>query len=168
MTSGASRPATITIVAAVASNGVIGHEGGIPWRRPGDQRRAKELTMGHVLVMGRRTYESIGRPLPGRTTVVVTRRPDWRVDGVVVASSVDAALDVAAEHDPQVFVFGGAEIYAAALPRADRMVITWVDAAPEGDTTFPDVDWSQWREVGREPAEGFTVVDYERASEAAD
>jgi dihydrofolate reductase len=167
MTSAAG-PATITIVAAIARNGVIGHEGGIPWHRPGDQRRAKELTMGHVLVMGRRTYESIGRPLPGRTTVVVTRQPDWRADGVLVAQSLDAALEIAAQHDPQVFVFGGADVYAAALPEADKMVITWIDAAPEGDTAFPPVDWAQWREVRREPAEGFTVVDYERLRDGAD
>jgi dihydrofolate reductase len=168
MTSAAAGPTTITIVAAIARNGVIGHEGGIPWHRPGDQRRAKELTMGHVLVMGRRTYESIGRPLPGRTSVVVTRQPDWQADGVVSAPTVDAALEVAAELDSQVFVFGGAEIYAAALPRADRMVITWIDESPVGDTTFPDVDWSKWREVGREPAAGFTVVEYERALDPAD
>lgn len=162
MTSVPSGPATITIVAAVADNGVIGREGGLPWRLPGDLARVKNLTMGHVLVMGRRTYESIGRPLPGRTTVVVTRQPNWRADGVLVAHDIDAALEVAAQHDPEVYVFGGAEIYAAALPKVDRMVVTWVDARPDGDTTFPDVDWQRWREVEREPGEGFSVVVYER------
>lgn len=160
MTSSGS--ATITIVAAVAENGVIGHKGGIPWRIPGEQARVKRLTMGHVLVMGRRTYESIGRPLPGRTTVVVTRQPDWRADGVLVAPTLDAALDLAARHGTQIYAFGGADIYAGALARADRMVITWVDAAPEGDTRFPDVDWTQWSETGREAGEGFAVVEYER------
>lgn len=157
-----TEPSTITIVVAVAANGVIGREGGMPWRLPGEQARVKKLTMGHVLVMGRRTFESIGRPLPGRTTVVVTRQPDWRAEGALVAGSVDAALEIAARHDREVFVFGGAEVYAAAIPRADRMVVTWVDQEPSGDTTFPEVDWDQWREVGREAGEGYSVVDYER------
>ena len=157
-----TEPVRITLVAAVAANGVIGREGELPWRLPGDLARVKQLTMGHVLVMGRRTYDSIGRPLPGRITVVVTRQPDWRAEGVLVADSVDAALEIAARHDPEVFVFGGGEIYAAALPRADRLVMTWVEQEPAGDTTFPEVDWSQWREVGREAGEGFSVVEYER------
>ncbi len=157
-----TEPYTITIVVAVAANGVIGREGGMPWRLPGEQARVKKLTMGHVLVMGRRTFDSIGRALPGRTTVVVTRQPDWQAEGALVAGSVDAALEIAARHDREVFVFGGAEIYAAAIPRADRMVVTWVDQEPAGDTTFPEVDWDQWREVGRESGEGYSVVDYER------
>jgi dihydrofolate reductase len=163
MTSSASSsPSPITIIAAVAANGVIGRDDGLPWRLPGEQARVKRLTMGHVLLMGRRTYESIGRPLPGRITVVVTRQPDWHAEGVLVARSIDEAVDIAAAQDHPIDVFGGAEIYAAMLPRADRMVITWVDATPEGDTFFPDVDWSRWREVRREPGEGYTVVEYER------
>ena len=157
-----TEPYTITIVVAVAANGVIGREGGMPWRLPGEQARVKKLTMGHALVMGRRTFDSIGRALPGRTTVVVTRQPDWQAEGALVAGSVDAALEIAARHDREVFVFGGAEIYAAAIPRAHRMVVTWVDQEPAGDTTFPEVDWDQWREVGRESGEGYSVVDYER------
>jgi dihydrofolate reductase len=157
-----SGSATITIVAAVAENGVIGRDGGIPWRLPGDLGRVKRLTMGHVLVMGRRTYESIGRPLPGRTTIVVTRQPQWRADGVLVAHDLETAFELAARQDGQTYVFGGSDVYAGALARTDRMVITWVEAAPEGDTTFPDVDWTQWDEIGREAGEGFTVVEYER------
>jgi dihydrofolate reductase len=152
----------ITIIAAVAANGVIGRAGDLPWRLPGELARVKQLTMGHVLLMGRRTYESIGRPLPGRTTVVVTRQPDWRAEGVVVAASIDEALDVAAAQGRQIDVFGGADVYAAMLPHADRMVITWVDATPDGDAFFPDVDWSRWREIRRDPADGYTVVEYER------
>jgi dihydrofolate reductase len=155
---------TVTILAAVARNGVIGIGGGLPWSLPDELRRFKERTIGHVLVMGRRTYESIGRPLPGRTTVVVTRQPDWHVDSelVVTAASLFEALAKAAALDDDVFVVGGAEVYAAALPLADRLELTHVDAAPEGDTAFPEVDWDDWREVGREPGEGWTAVTYER------
>ena len=155
---------TVTLVAAVARNGVIGADGGIPWHLPGEQRLFKELTLGHVLVMGRRTYESIGGPLPERTTIVVTRRPDWTADdpGVLVAASVPAAVNMGLSIDDDVFVVGGTQVYADALPRADRLALTFVDAEPEGDTFFPEVDWSQWRETGRTPGEGWTHVTYER------
>ena len=155
----------ITILAAIARNGVIGVDGGLPWHLPDELQLFKETTHGHVLVMGRRTYESVGRPLPGRTTVVVTRQPDWQVDSeqVVRAGSVPDALETAAALDDEVFVVGGAQIYAEALPLADRLALTFVEAEPEGDTVFPDVDWSQWREIGRRPGEGWTHVTYERA-----
>ena len=154
----------VTILAAVARNGVIGVDGGLPWHIPGDLPRFKQRTMGHALVMGRRTYESIGRALPGRTTVVVTRQPDWKADGVVTAASVSEALARAAEFDDEVFVVGGAQIYAEALPVTDRLELTLVDAEPEGDTFFPEVDWLRWREVGREPGVGCEYVAYERAA----
>jgi dihydrofolate reductase len=154
---------TVTIVAAVARNGVIGVDGGLPWHLPDELALFKELTMGHVLVMGRRTYESVGRPLPGRTTVVVTRQADWRgAEGVLRAGSVAAALDLAATVDDEVFVVGGAQVYAEALPLADRLALTFVEAEPDGDTRFPVVDWSQWRETDRLPGEGWTRVMYER------
>ena len=154
---------TVTILAAVARNGVIGVSGGLPWHLPDELRRFKERTMGHVLVMGRRTYESIGRPLPGRTTVVVTRQPEWRADpDVVVTAGLPEALTAARAIDDEVFVVGGAEVYAAALAHADRLELTHVDAAPEGDTAFPEVDWDEWREVSREPGDGWTAVTYER------
>ena len=155
----------ITLVAAVARNGVIGADGGIPWHLPGEQRLFKELTLGHVLVMGRRTYESIGRPLPERTTIVVTRQPDWQAEdpGVLVASSVPEALERASSIDDDVFVVGGTQVYADALPFADRLAMTFVDAEPEGDTFFPDVDWSQWRERERTTGEGWRRVVFERA-----
>ena len=156
---------TVTLVAAVARNGVIGVDGGLPWHLPDDMRRFKELTTGHVLVMGRRTYESIGRPLPGRTTVVVTRTPGWSsdADGVLVAAGVPEALAAAAAIDDEVFVVGGARVYADALPLADRLELTHVDAEPAGDTLFPDVDWSEWRELRREEGDGVAYVTYERA-----
>lgn len=157
---------TVTLVAAVARNGVIGADGGIPWHLPGEQRRFKELTVGHVLVMGRKTFESIGRPLPERTTVVVTRQPSWTHDGVLTAAGVPEAIALAETIDEAVFVVGGAGVYAEALPLADRLELTHVDAEPEGDVWFPEVDWSEWRETAREPREGWTAVTYERVKRA--
>jgi dihydrofolate reductase len=154
----------VTIVAAVARNGVIGVDGGLPWQLPDDLRRFKALTLGHVLVMGRKTYESIGHPLPGRTTVVVSRSARWDPgsDGVVVAAGVAQAIAAAAAIDDEVFVVGGAQVYAAALPLADRLELTWVDTEPDGDTFFPEVDWREWREIGRNEAEGAVYATYER------
>lgn len=158
---------SITVVAAVADNGVIGRDGHLPWRLPGELRRVKQRTMGGVLVMGRRTYESIGRPLPGRTTVVVTRDPRWSADGVLVAASVPQALMVARTLG-EVYVFGGAEVYAATLALADRLVLTRVLGEPVGDTWWPgadrgeplpDADPTHWREVTRTPHDGFDVVE---------
>ena len=155
----------VTIVAAVARNGVIGVDGGLPWRLPDDLRRFKELTLGHVLVMGRTTYESIGRPLPGRTTVVVTRNEGWDPgsEEVLVAHGVSEAIEAAAAIDDDVFVVGGAQVYADALPLADRLELTWVDAEPYGDTRFPEVEWADWRELRREEAEEVVYVTYQRA-----
>jgi dihydrofolate reductase len=154
--------ATVTIVAAVAANGVIGRDGALPWHLPDDLRQLKRLTRGHVLVMGRRTYDSIGRPLPERTTIVVTRQRDWQAPGVLTAPGVPEALARAAEIDDQVFVLGGQEIFRLAIPVADRMVISRVDARPDGDTVFPPVDWSGWAEVDHRPYDGFDLVTYDR------
>jgi dihydrofolate reductase len=154
----------VSIVAAVARNGVIGAGGGLPWHLPDDLRLFKETTLGHVLVMGRRTYESIGRPLPGRTTIVVTRQEGWSAgaDDVLVAHGVEEALGRARALDDEVFVVGGGELYAAALPYADRLLLTYVEQEPEGDTSFPDVDWRDWRETAREPGDGWARVTYVR------
>lgn len=160
---------TVTLLAAVARNGAIGRDGGLPWHLPGELRLFQATTMGHVLVMGRRTYDSIGRPLPGRTTVVVSRHPDWsppggRPDGVLVATSVESALRLAAEIDEQVYVVGGGEVYADCLPHADELLITWVDAEPAGDTFFPPVNWSDWKESSREQHDGWALARYVRAT----
>jgi dihydrofolate reductase len=168
MTSGPPA-ATITLVAAVARNGVIGRDGALPWHLPGELQRFKALTMGHVLVMGRLTYDSIGRPLPGRTTVVVTRQTGWVPAGgpfeqVVVAHDLDIALEVATDVDDQVFVVGGGQVYAETIDLADRLVLTEVDQEPDGDAYFPDVDPAQWHAVSREPFDGWTVVNYRRSS----
>jgi dihydrofolate reductase len=114
--------------------------------------------------MGRRTYESIGRPLPGRTTVVLTRQEDWSpgVDDIVVAHDVEEALERARSLDDEVFVVGGGELYAAALPYADTLAITFVEQEPAGDTTVPGIDWNDWRETARDPGDGWVRVTYVR------
>jgi dihydrofolate reductase len=150
------------IVAAVARNRVIGADNGLPWRIPADMARFKELTMGGALIMGRETFESIGRPLPGRATIVLTRRPDWSHQGVEVAHSLGEALEVAASQGADAFISGGAEVYRAALEVADRMELTEVDDEPAGDTLFPEVDWSRWRAVSRIRHPGFSFVRYDR------
>lgn len=161
-----TRRKRVTLVAALARNGVIGDGAEIPWRIPGEQRRFKELTLGHTLVMGRATYDSIGRPLPGRTTVVLTRDPGWSAEGVLVAHDLDEALALAEDLPGQVMVAGGAQVYAAALPRADEQVLTEVDLEPEGDVVYPAFDRAEWTEVSREPASGdgtaYDVVTWRR------
>lgn len=156
---------TVTIVVAIGSNGVIGRDGEMPWPRTGDQQQFKALTMGHPIVMGRTTYESIGRPLPGRTSIVLTRDPDWRADGVEVMHSLTDALVLATALDDEVFLIGGAQVYAEALASGlvDQMVVTHVHLAPEGDAWFPDLDWSTWTETAREPFEGYDIATYLRA-----
>jgi dihydrofolate reductase len=150
---------TIILIAAVGANGVIGRDNDLPWRIREDLQHFKQLTLGHTLVMGRKTYDSIGRPLPGRRTVVVTRQPDWSADGVEVAHSVEDAIKQAGD----IFVAGGGEIYRLALPYADRLELTEVDQSPDGDVTFPAFDRSEWKETARTPHDGFTFVTYNRA-----
>jgi dihydrofolate reductase len=147
MTPGGRR---VVLVAAVADNGVIGVDGGMPWHLPADFAHFKRVTAGHTLVMGRATYESIGRPLPGRPNVVVTRNPDWSADGVQVAGSLEEAFALADGHAGDVAVIGGSAVYAAALPLADAQVLTEVHLSPDGDTTYPAFDRAGWREVRRE------------------
>ncbi|MBF4767028.1 dihydrofolate reductase [Nocardioides agariphilus] len=152
----------ITLVAAVAANGVIGAAGGIPWRIPEDFAHFKRVTLGHTLVMGRATYDSIGRPLPGRTTVVLTRDPGWSAEGVQVAASLEEALTQAGELPGEVMVVGGAAVYAAALPIADAQILTEVHLSPEGDTRYPDWDRGDWVETVRLPGPGLEWVWWER------
>jgi len=156
----------VWLVAAVAANGVIGAGGGLPWRLPEDLAHFKRLTHGHPVIMGRRTWESLGRALPGRENIVVTRTPGYAASGASVAASLEAALALCAG-EPLAFVIGGAELYARALPLADGLVLTEIQRHYEGDTRFPDFDRAQWREAQREPhtsAEGlrFDFVRYER------
>lgn len=162
----------VTIVVAVGPGGVIGREGGLPWRLPSDLKRFKALTMGHTLLMGRRTWESIGRALPGRHTVVVSGSDLALPPGVDQAPSLEAALAMArARGESEAFVVGGAALYAAALPLAGRAVVTYVQGGASGDVFFPEVDWSTWAVASREDVAagagddcGFEVVDYRRSS----
>lgn len=134
----------VSAIVAMASNRVIGANNTLPWRLPDDLKRFKQLTMGHTLVLGRKTYESIGRPLPGRTMVVVTRQQDYAPEGVKVARSVDEALTLAAG-DSEVFIAGGAELYAQTMDRIERLYLTRIEREFPGDTYFPELDLSGWR-----------------------
>jgi dihydrofolate reductase len=160
----------VTLIAAVAANGVIGAGGKLPWRLPEDLRHFKALTLGHPVIMGRKTWESLGKPLPGRENIVVTRSRGYDAPGAHVAASLDAALALCTG-EPLAFVIGGGERYAAALPLADAMVMTEIDRAFPGDTTFPPYERSAWRETQRKPqvaADGlrFDFVLYERGRDS--
>jgi dihydrofolate reductase len=163
----------IVLVAAVAENGVIGRDGGMPWHCPADLRQFKETTTGHPVIMGRRTYDSIaadvGGPLPDRTSIVLTRDPESLSvpEEVVVVDGVEPALSAAAARDSVVYVVGGATVYEAFLPRADRLRLTRIPTSPDGDTRFPDWDADAWRETVREPLgdDGPELVEYERRRE---
>jgi dihydrofolate reductase len=140
----------VAIIVAIADNGVIGIANRLPWHVPEDLRRFRALTTGHAVLMGRRTWESLPRALPQRQNIVVTRRPDYRAAGAEVATSLDAALQLV-RLPPPVFCIGGAELYAAALPRADEMYITEIAGSFAGDTRFPDYDRLDWVETSRQP-----------------
>lgn len=141
----------IVLVAAVAENGVIGLDGDIPWSLPEDLKHFRAVTRGNTVVMGRRTFDSIGHPLPYRTNVVVTRDPDWAYDGCFRAGSVEEAVELAQGFEGDVMVMGGAQIYAAAMLLATHQVLTEVHLSPEGDTYYPDWDSTAWVEERREP-----------------
>ena len=153
----------IIMVAAVARNRVIGDGPDIPWRVPGEQAEFKKLTLGHVLVMGRTTYESIGRPLPGRTTIVLTRDPDWSADGVLAAHSLVDACAKAASLPGEIIVAGGAQVYAEALPMASEQIISEIPLEPKGDAFYPDFDRAGWVETDRERFDGYERVWLQRA-----
>lgn len=158
-----SRP-EIVAIAAVCANRVIGADGDQPWKHRDDFARFKRLTVGHVLIMGRRTFAAIGRPLAGRHTVVLTRAADWSADGVEVARDLDTAFALAADRWPAavVFIAGGGEVYRLALARTTRLELTEIDVACPGDVTFPEVDPDRWQVVAREPRDGFAWVTYRR------
>jgi dihydrofolate reductase len=156
----------LALIAAVAKNGVIGSGNALPWRLPADMKRFRELTTGHAVIMGRKTWESIGRPLAQRQNIVVTRQRDYAADSAIVVTGLDEALRAVTLPTPA-FCIGGAELYAVALPRATTLHCTQIDREFDGDTRFPDFDRSLWRETAREEhsaPEGFNYafVTYER------
>ena len=153
---------SVTLIAAVGRNGVIGTDNGMPWHLPADFAFFKRTTMGHPMIMGRKTFDSIKRVLPGRRTIVITHRPDWAHADVETAHSLAEALALAGPAD-EVFVCGGGQVYAEAMPWAQRLLITEVDQEPSGDVLFPEIDPAQWRETAREPQDGFSWVIYARS-----
>jgi dihydrofolate reductase len=164
----------VALIAAVARNGVIGSAGALPWRLSSDLKHFKAATMGKALIMGRKTFQSIGGPLSGRTIVVVTRDRAFKAEGVLVAGDVDEALTLAeaaagSSGADEIVVAGGGEIYAQTIGRASRLHVTEVDLAPSGDARFPPLDPAEWREVSRRKGErsprdeaDFAFVEYER------
>jgi dihydrofolate reductase len=166
----------IILVVAVAENGVIGRDNQLPWRIRSDLKFFKSVTLNKPVVMGRKTYRSIGKPLPGRTNIVITRQQDFAAPGILVAPGIDQALsaargDALRRGADAIAVIGGTEIFAQTLPLADRLILTLVHANPPGDTYFPPVDPAVWREAERLPQPkgpddeyGFTIVNYERAA----
>ncbi|MHB1091495.1 dihydrofolate reductase [Thiobacillus sp.] len=158
----------VSVIAALAKNRVIGIENRLPWRLPEDLAHFKALTLGHAILMGRKTFESLGRPLPGRTNIVITRKPDYYREGCLVVGSIPAAITLCKDAD-EIFFIGGAELYAQAIPLADRLYLTEVDIETEGDAWFPDYEKRAFREISRESHTGgkgdalqFDFVVYER------
>ena len=141
----------ISLIVAMAKNRVIGKDNQMPWHLPADFAYFKKVTLGHPVIMGRKTFESIGRALPGRHNIVVSRNPAFHADGIDVVPSLNEALNKC-END-EVFVIGGATLYAEAIPLVSRIFLTEVDASPDGETFFPDLDPDQWRETSRERRE---------------
>lgn len=152
----------LSLIVAVSRDGVIGKDGGLPWRIPEDLRHFKATTQGHAVIMGRRTWDEVGRPLPGRRNIVVTTTRS-EIPGAEVVKTLEAALALAAD-DPEPFVIGGAGLYAAALPLATDLYLTEVDRTVDGDTYFPPFDRTEWVETERRPGEeaGVTFVKLRR------
>jgi dihydrofolate reductase len=160
----------ISVIAALAENRVIGNRNMLPWRLPADLKHFRQMTTGCPVVMGRRSFESIGRPLPQRTNIVVTRQSDFRAPGCLIVHSLESAF-AACHAAADVFVMGGAEIYAQTVDRAHRLCLTLVHTVVAGDTFFPSIDWAAWRETARSRHEAderhacpFSFVTFERAA----
>jgi dihydrofolate reductase len=150
----------LCLVFAMSDDRVIGKDGGLPWNIPEDLKHFKKVTMGHAVIMGRVTYESMGKPLPGRRNIVVTRDGSRRYEGAEVVTTLESALELAYQKDPEPVVLGGAEIFALALPIATKMIVTYVHRHVEGDTRFPAFDLGEWREVWRRKGEANPDVDF--------
>ncbi|MDH3903285.1 MAG: dihydrofolate reductase [Xanthomonadales bacterium] len=139
---------SVTLIAAMGNNRAIGLEGRMPWHLPAELQHFKKTTMGKSIVMGRKTWQAIGRPLPGRQNIVVSRNPDFHAEGVDLATSLEGAVDISESNE--VMVIGGGQLYALALPLARRMVLTLIDIEPEADTWFPEWDDGQWSQISEE------------------
>lgn len=158
----------LSMIVAMARNQVIGIENRLPWHLPEDLKHFRSLTMGHHLIMGRKTFESIGRPLPGRTTVIVTRDSDYRVEGCLIAHSIEQAIELS-RTDSEVFFVGGSTLYAQTLAMMDRLYITEIQAEYQGDAHFPEFDRSVWHELTRENRRtedglGYAFVSYTKGN----
>jgi dihydrofolate reductase len=140
----------ISLIVAVSRNNVIGKDNSLPWTLPADLKHFRETTTGHAVIMGRKTFESIGRPLPKRRNIVITRQADYAPGGVEVMSSLEAALAATAK-DEEAFVIGGGEIFRQALPQANRVYLTRIETDIEGDAFFPELDPGEWQEVSSRP-----------------
>ena len=160
MTDAALQP--LVLVVAIARNRVIGQGNTIPWDLPEDRKHFRNLTLGHAVIMGRATYDSMGKPLPKRRNIVISRNRGLRIEGVEVASSLQEAISMARTTDDSPCIIGGQQIYAEALPLCTRIYLTEVDAEPEGDTFFPELDPKQWRETERRPGDRAAYVTLER------
>jgi len=139
-----------SLIVAASENGVIGNSGDLPWRLSADLKRFKQLTMGHAMIMGRKTFESIGRLLPGRTTIIVTRQSGYEFPGALIAGGVSQAIEMSGI-DERPFITGGAEIYRVALPLVEKIYLTRVHVDVDGDTYLTGIDWTQWKRVESEP-----------------
>ncbi|WP_394839903.1 dihydrofolate reductase [Pendulispora rubella] len=154
----------LALIAAVARDGIIGKDGGLPWRISEDMRHFKRTTLGHAVIVGRKTYESFGKPLVDRRNIVVTRQRDLAIPGCEVVASLEEAIALARASDPEPMIIGGGEIYRLAMPRITRMVLTYIDRAADGDVRFPDYDANDFRELERRVGEApdVTFVTLER------
>ncbi len=150
----------ISLIVALSSNRAIGLDGKMPWHLSADLKRFKQITMGHPILMGRKTFESIGRPLPGRTNIIVSRNPAYSAEGCIVVESVEAAISQGCQLADEVFVIGGSTLYKATLPIAGSLYITEINQAFDGDTFFPDFDTGDWTEVEREDVTDDTRVSF--------
>ena len=162
----------ISLVVAMAKNRIIGRNNALPWRLSADLKRFRRITMGHPIIMGRKTYQSIGRPLDGRKNIVISRNREFRPEGVTVAGSIDEALSSA--NDDEIMIIGGADIYAQTLERSDRIHLTLIHQDFDGDAYFPELDESAWKETAREDVDpgvdaefGYSFITLERATNKA-
>lgn len=141
----------ISIIVAAATNQAIGKDNQLLWHLPNDLRFFKKTTTGHPIIMGRMTYESVGKPLPNRRNIIISRQPDYQAEGTETVHSLEEAIELAGQHTEEIFIVGGAAIYALALERTDRIYLTRVAASPEADTFFPEFDEAAWKLVSSEP-----------------